>query len=195
MEGKEGKIYILRNSCFRDAIVKIGRTGQISEKRAKEISGSTGVPSEFEVLYEEDVFDTHTAEKLIHSKLKDQRVNVKREFFELPLKTAVKVVFETCLEVNRNCSREASTRILIAINENSETLVQQMTEIFSKFKGGNMSVHFLYESKNAKALLKAGKEWDVVLSPELINELKKLKGISYVFWTSRGFDNRIKSSF
>jgi len=195
MEGKEGKIYILRNPSFKNAIIKIGRTSRVSENRAKEVSRGTGVPSQFEVLYEEDVFDSHLAESLIHSKLKDCRVNSKREFFEIPLKEAVKAVFETCIEVNDRFSKEISIRLLIAVNDHSKTLVQDMAEILSKFKGGSMKVHILYDSGNAKALLQIGEEWDVKLSPELINELKIIMGVSYVFWTSKGFDNSIKSAF
>ena len=197
MQGKEGKIYILRNPYLKDAIVKIGRTSRISEKRAKEISGGTGVPSEFEVLFEEDVFDCHLAEKLIHQKLNDERINPKREFFQLPLKKAVKTVFETCLEVNKNMFQEASSRLLISVNESrSKNLIQQMAETLSMHKGGEVGIYILYEGKEGRALIKIGEEWDVSLSPELINKLKKLKGVSYVLWASRdlvGFDESFKN--
>ena len=66
--------------------MKIGRTSRVSEARAKEISVGTGVPLEFEVLYEEDVFDCIQAEKIIHKILRTERINAKREFFRLPLK-------------------------------------------------------------------------------------------------------------
>ena len=185
MNGKEGKIYILRNPYIKDAIIKIGRTSRISEKRAKEISGVTGVPYEFEVLFEEDVLDSHLAERLIHEKLDDNRVNPKREFFQMPLKKAVKVVFETCLEVNKKLLREASTRIVIAVGpDQSKNFVQQMAEVLSQHKGGKIGVYILIETEKAKLVLKIGEEWDVSLSPVLINELKRLRGVTDVLWAS-----------
>jgi hypothetical protein len=190
VKGKEGKIYILRSPYHKDAIVKIGRTSRISEQRAKEISGGTGVPSEFEVLYEEDVFDSVLAEKLVHNKLDSERVNPKREFFKLPLKKAVKVVFETCLEINARKSKEASTRILIVVSSvlTNKNLVQQMAEKLSIHKGGKVGVWMLYDAERANVLLKIGDEWDVSLSPELVNELKQLRGITSVLWASSDLD-------
>ncbi len=186
MKGKEGKIYILRSPYHKDAIVKIGRTSRISEKRAKEISGGTGVPSEFEVLYEEDVFDSVLAEKLVHKKLNPERVNPKREFFRLPLKKAVKIVFQTCLEINSEKSKEASSRILIVMSSDivNKNIVQQMTEKLYLCKGGKVGVWVLYESDDAKALIKISDEWGVTLSPELVNELKQLRGVTSVLWAS-----------
>ncbi len=190
MKGKEGKIYILRNPYHKDAIVKIGRTSRISEERAREISGGTGVPAEFEVIFEEDVFDCHLAEKIIHEKLNEERINPKREFFHLPLKKAVKTVFETCLEINKNSLKVASTRLIIAVNENhGKNLVKQLMESLVNHRGGKVSVYFLYVGENAKALLQINKEWNISLSPELINKLKKLKGVDYVLWLSRDLDN------
>jgi hypothetical protein len=186
VKGKAGKIYILRNPCLRDAIVKIGRTSRISEKRAKEISGSTGVPQDFEVLYEEDVFDSQLAEKLVHERLIGNRVNPKREFFQLPLKLAVKTVFETCLEVNAGALEDASTRIVIITNENrGKYLVQQLAEVLSSHKGGSVGVYMLMEFEKTRALFKIGDEWDVELSPQLVNDLRRLKGVSDVLWASR----------
>ncbi|HEY3527004.1 MAG TPA: GIY-YIG nuclease family protein, partial [Nitrososphaeraceae archaeon] len=138
------------------------------------------------VLYEEDVFDSALAEKLVHKKLNSDRLNPKREFFKLPLKRAVKVVFETCMEVNVEKSKEASTRILIVMSLDiaNKNLAQLVTEKLSSHKGGRVGVWILAESKIAKTLIKIGDEWDVSLSPGLVNELKQLKGITSVLWTS-----------
>ncbi|MBT3015117.1 MAG: GIY-YIG nuclease family protein [Candidatus Thiodiazotropha endolucinida] len=189
MPGKEGKIYILRNPYLKNTIVKIGRTSRISEKRAKEISGATGVPFEYEVLYEEDVFDSHLAEKIIHSKLDHDRVNPRREFFQLPLKKAVKVVFETCLEVNKDSLEESSSRIIIGTSKQiSKNLLHRISDTLYEYKGGDIGVYILHVSNTSVCLIKIGEKWNVSLSPELVNELRRLKGVSFTLWASRDVD-------
>jgi hypothetical protein len=68
-KGTLGKIYILRNSAFKDGVVKIGLTERNSEIRSNEISSATGVPIQFEVLFEDDVLDVKMAEKKINQRL------------------------------------------------------------------------------------------------------------------------------
>lgn len=189
LKGKEGRIYILRSPYHKDTIVKIGRTSRLTEQRAREISNGTGVPSDFEVLYEEDVFDSVLAEKLVHKKLDAYRLNPKREFFSLPLKKAVKIVFETCLEINAKKSKDASTRILIVVSSPvSNNMVQQMSDCLSVHKGGKVGVWMLIESENARAILQATDEFKVQLSPELINELKQIRCVESVLWVSRDLE-------
>lgn len=89
-----GYIYILINPSLNDNFLKIGKTMRSPEKRADELSRSTGIPSSFIVAYEARVANPHRAEKLIHRRLRRYRVNQKREFFQLPLKHAVTVVNE-----------------------------------------------------------------------------------------------------
>lgn len=186
MRNRAGKIYILRNPYLKDAVVKIGRTSRISEVRAKEISGSTGVPYDFEVLYEEDVLDSNLAEKVVHEKLIGERINPRREFFRVPLKRAVRAVFETCLQVNKHAAKAATTRIVIVVGPAySKTLVQQMAEVLSNHKAGKIEVYILYQGKNAKALIRIGEEWNARLSAELINNLRRIKGIKDVLWASK----------
>ena len=181
-----GKVYILRNPYLKEAVIKIGRTSRVSEIRAKEISGGTGVPHEFEVLYEEDVLDSKLAEKLVHEKLAGERVNPKREFFKLPLKRAVRVVFETCLQVNRRASKDVSTRIIVIVGPScSKTFVQQMAEVLTRHKGEKVKVFVLYVGKMAEALLQLGDQWNTRVSAELINDLRMLRGVKDVLWISK----------
>lgn len=88
---RPGYIYILRNPLHKDALVKIGFTRTSSELRASALSKSTGVPYEYEVIYEEEVIDCELAERIIHERLHLYRVNPRREFFLLPLKDAGKL--------------------------------------------------------------------------------------------------------
>ena len=181
-----GKIYILRNSSYKDTIVKIGRTSRISEIRAKEISVGTGVPNEFEVLYEEDVFDCVHAEKIIHEILNDERINPQREFFRVSLKKAVKLVFDTCLRVNRKFKKNAGTRIVIVLGSSmSWRNIRKVREILLNHKGRKIEVYLLFDTKSGKrVIIKAGKNMNVVLSPILITALNNIRGVKDVFWIS-----------
>lgn len=88
-------IYILFNSSHK-TILKIGRTSRTPEERARELSAPTGVAQPYIVAYESLVSDSIAAESMIHEVLDSFRVNKSREFFELPLKDAVKVVNNVC---------------------------------------------------------------------------------------------------
>jgi predicted transport protein len=97
----DGYIYVLFNPSFRRDLFKIGKTTKTPEERAREISLATGVPRDFEVIYEERVNDCDTAERLIHQRLNKHRSSSNREFFELPLKEIIRVVRGAANEVGR----------------------------------------------------------------------------------------------
>src|ERR1700675_1066802 len=85
----EGYIYILLKRAFQNDHYKIGMTTKTPEDRAREISNATGVPRAFEVLYEQRVIDCQRAERVLHQRLHQYRSGSNREFFQLPLKTAI----------------------------------------------------------------------------------------------------------
>ncbi len=97
----QGYIYILFNRAFQNDQYKIGMTTKAPEERAQEISRGTGVPRPFEVLYEQRVIDCQTAERMLHERLHQYRSASNREFFELPLKSAVKALEDVADEVGR----------------------------------------------------------------------------------------------
>jgi hypothetical protein len=85
--GQIGFCYLLVSKYLRTPagvpIVKIGATRQHPLKRAKELSAGTGVPDDFELAFYLDFGSCFTAESLIHEHFSRQRVNEKREFFEV----------------------------------------------------------------------------------------------------------------
>lgn len=83
-----GHLYILLNASFARDVLKIGMTTKDPVARARELS-TTGVPTPFVVAYSAEVFDCATAEKALHARLDRYRTSANREFFELPLKTAI----------------------------------------------------------------------------------------------------------
>ena len=79
-KANRGVIYILANK-YMPEVLKIGRTARDVDTRVRELSRPTGVPTDFEVIYDELVSDVNAAEKRVHDLLSDRRVNeIKRVF-------------------------------------------------------------------------------------------------------------------
>ena len=87
----EGYIYILLNRAFQNDHYKIGMTTKAPEERARQLSSATGIPRDFEVLYEQRVIDCKQAEWLLHRRLSQYR-STGKEFFQIPLKAAIKAL-------------------------------------------------------------------------------------------------------
>lgn len=77
---KEGFVYLLSNDFYQQNLYKIGYTTQNVEDRVKELY-TTGVPVEFNIEFRLPVNNLRKIEEAIHRKLRNFRVNQKREFF------------------------------------------------------------------------------------------------------------------
>jgi predicted transport protein len=97
----EGYIYILFNRAYHNQQLKIGMTTKAPETRADELSRATGVPREFEVLYEQRVSDCARAERLLHERLRKYRSASNREFFNVSTKIAIRLLEDVADEVGR----------------------------------------------------------------------------------------------
>ena len=97
----EGYIYIMLNRAFQNDHYKIGMTTNAPEARARELSSATGIPRGFEVLYEQRVTDCKKAERLLHHRLHRYRLAGNREFFDIPLKVAIKALEDVADEIGR----------------------------------------------------------------------------------------------
>lgn len=86
-------VYVLTNRTMPN-LVKIGFTEKEPDKRAKQISRSTGVPLEFSVAYAFKCFNAHALEIELHKYLKDYRVNNDREFFHMSVEQAKDAITE-----------------------------------------------------------------------------------------------------
>jgi len=176
----EGKIYILRNPYLKDALVKIGRTRCFSEQRADEISRATGVPGPYEVLYEEDVRDCKLAEALIHIRLLKYRVNPRREFFRLPLKLAVRKVFEVCMELNKDVRPHEERRLVIYMVPDvvGKQTLEKIRAMVEMNKGDARVYLFLELSGGPHMKLRLPARFRVQPTITLLKALRKMEGIS-----------------
>lgn len=86
-----GYIYILSNASMQ-GMLKIGFTCSSVEKRARELSSVSGVPSPFVIEYFHLSDDVEEVEDLIHSALGHARVADGREFFFISVTEAIGVI-------------------------------------------------------------------------------------------------------
>lgn len=75
-------IYILTNEAM-PGYVKIGRTSSNLEQRIRDLSASTSVPLPFTCFYACTVKDSQFVEHQLHDAFDNNRINPKREFFQI----------------------------------------------------------------------------------------------------------------
>jgi len=75
-------IYILTNEAMQ-GYVKIGRTSTNLEQRIRELSASTSIPIPFTCFYACTVKDAQFVEHQLHDAFDNNRINPKREFFQI----------------------------------------------------------------------------------------------------------------
>jgi len=83
-------LYIFSNPSM-PGMLKIGCTTRSPHERQLELH-STGVPTPFEIEYIFEVADCSACEQLAHRALHSCRVSLKREFFRVSLKAALKKI-------------------------------------------------------------------------------------------------------
>jgi hypothetical protein len=93
VEHRAGFVYILSNSAM-PGMVKIGLTRNEAAARAVELSRATGVPTDFELVYDELVNDCRAVERSLHKRFSEYRVNDRREFFRVPIRQAIAALQE-----------------------------------------------------------------------------------------------------
>ncbi len=88
-----GYLYVLANSAM-PGLVKVGKTTRSPSERAGELSGATGLPTPFIVVYEQLFEDCGAAESFVHAFLAQQgyRVSDNREFFSAPVNIVVRAI-------------------------------------------------------------------------------------------------------
>lgn len=89
-----GYVYVMINQ-YMPGIVKIGKTTDAPEKRAKDLSSATGVPTPFLLAYYIKVDDCDRFEKQIHQILEKNRVNENREFFQISSTEAINTIIQS----------------------------------------------------------------------------------------------------
>ncbi|SEB22213.1 GIY-YIG nuclease family protein [Pedobacter hartonius] len=99
-----GYIYIMRNPAHALDLFKIGLTTKTVEQRAGQLSATTGSPDKFLIIHRWKANDCIVAEKLIHDRLREYRINPKREFFNIDLEKILPIISSIIEEVNQSKS-------------------------------------------------------------------------------------------
>jgi hypothetical protein len=84
-------VYILSNPT-QPGLLKIGYTKKLPEERAKQISSVTGVALPYKVEWAYQCFNGEMVEREVHHKLKAQRINSSKEFFQISLEEAKETI-------------------------------------------------------------------------------------------------------
>ncbi|MCX6051160.1 MAG: GIY-YIG nuclease family protein [Campylobacterales bacterium] len=91
---QNGYVYLMSNVALKKGICKIGLTRQHPKDRARSLSTSTSIPTDFFVEYYKETIDFETAEKRIHLLLDDYRYAPNKEFFKINKKFAKVIIDE-----------------------------------------------------------------------------------------------------
>jgi hypothetical protein len=89
-----GFIYVMRSAAHERDVFKIGMTRRTSDERARELSCTTSSPDHFLVVEEWATRDCVQAERLIHAKLAEFRINPNRENFRAKYRVILSVIDE-----------------------------------------------------------------------------------------------------
>lgn len=134
---ENGHVYVLMNPSM-SKLVKIGKTTRNPEERAKELSSTTGVPTPFIVVYDAYFEDCSKAEKHVHSLLEKEgfRVSANREFFEIPIKTAVDAVMKAKEHFGKFSTQTISvvSEILEPSEESCKDVLELADNLFHGYK-------------------------------------------------------------
>ena len=87
-----GVLYVLRCAAMAEEVYKVGWTSGTAEKRARELSSATGVPSSFIVVAYWEHPKPERLETGVHAMLAPYRVNSRREFFRVGYQHILEIV-------------------------------------------------------------------------------------------------------
>lgn len=111
-----GTLYLLVNPAM-PGLVKIGITNQDDVQSRMAQLYTTGVPVPFECVYAAEVNDPAAVEKALHNAFGPQRINPKREFFQIEAGQAIGII--KLLQV-----REVTPHVLAQRSEISEVEIE-----------------------------------------------------------------------
>ena len=147
----KGYIYILSNPAM-PGLLKIGFTDRTPDERAAELSASTGVPLPFKVAYSLEVDSAQRLEAQIHRTLFKQRLNDKREFFNIPLAEAI--------EAADSCKAKAEAAALAYAEEwqAKKARIAAGEHVFMRKRGGHADINSIRGRHTRAAQIKLAKK-------------------------------------
>lgn len=121
-KGNEGYVYILSNPDLK-GILKVGRTSDLPETRAKSLSRSSAIPRPYVKEWSKEVANIALAEMMLHYTLHEYSVS--KEFFNIPLEDAINI----CNEALENLFKKINSKENLRIKEleiEAETITKEL---------------------------------------------------------------------
>lgn len=129
---RSGYVYVLTNRSM-PGMVKIGFTSRSAGVRANELSGATGVPTDFKIVFQARARDALTLEKAVHQRLRNARVKQGREFFRVSPRRARKEIVKEMRHQRSFLHAYWAVRIVITC-----TITTAGVVLLTKLLGGNL---------------------------------------------------------
>ncbi|MBN8669167.1 MAG: GIY-YIG nuclease family protein [Chitinophagales bacterium] len=151
-ENNQGIVYLLTNPSM-PGFVKIGSTTNESVTVRMSQLYTTGVPFPFECAYAARVSNVTTVEKALHTAFGPNRVNAKREFFDIEAAQAIAIIKLLQIEdVTPNVNREAE-RIDHADREAGEAYTKKRPRLNFREMGIPMGAELVSVSNQETAIV------------------------------------------
>jgi len=120
---QKGLVYVLANPAM-PGLVKIGQTTNEITSRMNELN-TTGVPLPFECLFACEVDDCKVVENALHKAFYPNRVNPRREFFEIDPDQAIAIL-------RLFAKKDVTPAITAEINKSVSTAEKEASENYKK---------------------------------------------------------------
>jgi hypothetical protein len=170
-------IYILINEAM-PGYVKIGKTSTSLEQRIRELSASTSVPLPFTCFYACTVKDSAFVEHQLHDAFDNNRINPRREFFQIAPERVVSALKLAEIE-------DITPKKDFVESQADQDALNQARKIRSAFNFGMVNIpvgaELVFsrdESIKAKVLDNRSIEFDGVVT-SLSNSAQKILGYAY----------------
>ncbi|MEN9862368.1 MAG: hypothetical protein RLZZ601_132 [Pseudomonadota bacterium] len=127
-------IYILSNPSYRDNLFKVGKSLFDVDIRKKQLSSSTGVPTDFQQEYGCYIDSDLNIEGIIHRELDEHRYNADREFFTSDLDTIVQTIYSVCKKYSAPILLEEGPYFQVIRHQNLNFFNAFCRKVFESFE-------------------------------------------------------------
>lgn len=137
MSGKYEIVYVLRNEAMPN-LIKIGKTQRKDLQARMSELYSTGVPFPFECLWAGEVKDCSKIENIIHNAFRHNRVNPKREFFNIEPDQVIPLLQELAV---RELTSDVDKALNKGISKEEQKASKQFHRPMLNFEEMNISIN------------------------------------------------------
>ncbi len=192
----EGTVYVLTNPAM-EGLVKIGKTTRDVSLRLADLY-TTGVPLPFECEYAAKVKDVDETEKAFHTAFGPNRINIKREFFEIKPSQAIAVLKLMAIEDVTPSIQDEANKVDVEANVSAENFKRKRRPTFNFFMMGLKEGDVLKFGRNnetctvlnGRQVSYQGEAWFLShLTNKLLNRTGPVQGAPYWFFNGKNLND------